>query len=574
MSQQPTVIARTPSTQRLVFVLGGLAVLLGLLACRAVDLHVLQHDFLANQGEKRNVRTEPLAAHRGVIYDRVGNPLAVSTPVTALWGNPSVLVEHREDWQRLRNNKVVSTAKLTEAVRGRENKHYVYLERRLAPLQAQSVLAENVPGIYASTEYRRYYPAGEVTSHILGFTDIDDTGQEGLELAFNQRLAGVSGSKKVIRDNRQRTIQDIEVIKEAHPGSDIYLSIDLRLQYIAYRELLAAVKKHNAVGGSVVVLDAHTGEVLAMVNQPGFNPNNRRGVNISALRNRAVTDMFEPGSTIKPITIAAALEEGLLRANSTVDTTPGTFRVANKTIKDARNYGVIDIPTILAKSSNVATTKVALAMDEQVLPAFMRLFGFGVSTGVAFPGEAKGSLSYRQQWHEIERATLSYGYGVSVTALQLARAYAVLANNGRLLPVTMERQDHIPQGEQIVDPQHANDLVRMLEGVVNEGTASRARVPGYRIAGKTGTVRKMVSGGYEEEKYLAMFAGIAPAENPRIVTVVVVDEPKVGGFYGGLVAAPVFAHIMSGVLPMLNIEPESPESFFASSGLHVGGKRP
>lgn len=574
MTQQPKAIVRTPNAERLAFVLGGLALLLGLLVFRAVDLHVLQHDFLASQGEKRNVRTEPLAAHRGVIYDRVGNPLAVSTPVTALWGNPSVLVENREAWQRLRNNKVVSTTKLAEAVRGRENKHFVYLARRLAPLQAQSVLAEKVPGISASTEYRRYYPAGEVTSHILGFTDIDDVGQEGLELAFNERLAGAAGSKKVIRDNRQRTIQDIEVIKEAHPGSDIYLSIDLRLQYIAYRELLAAVKKHNAVGGSVVVLDAHTGEVLAMVNQPGFNPNNRRGVNVSALRNRAVTDMFEPGSTIKPITIAAALEEGLLRANSTVDTTPGTFRVANKTIKDARNYGVIDIPTILAKSSNVATTKVALAMDEQVLPGFMRLFGFGVSTGVAFPGEAKGSLSYRQQWHEIERATLSYGYGVSVTALQLARAYAVLANNGRLLPVTMERQDNIPQGEQIIDAQHANDLVRMLEGVVNEGTASRARVPGYRIAGKTGTVRKMVSGGYKEEKYLAMFAGIAPAENPRIVTVVVVDEPKVGGFYGGLVAAPVFAHIMSGVLPMLNIEPESPEPFYASSGLSVGGTHP
>lgn len=566
--------ARVPSKPRLMFVLGVLAVLLGLLVFRAFDLHVLQHDFLANQGEKRNLRTEPLAAHRGVIYDRTGSPLAVSTPVTTLWGNPSELVEHKEAWRRLANNPVLSTAALAEAVRGRENRKFVYLARGLAPLQAQQVLAEGIPGIYSRTEYRRYYPAGEVTSHVIGFTNIDDQGQEGLELMFEEDLRGIEGRRRYVRDNRNRVIQDIEIVQEARPGTDINLSIDLRLQYIAYRELLAAVKQYDAIGGSVVVLDSHTGEILAMVNQPSFNPNKRQGVQQAALRNRAVTDLFEPGSTIKPLTIAAAMEEGLLKANSTVDTTPGTLMVSNKLIKDARNYGVIDIPTILAKSSNVATTKVALVMDEQVLPAFMRRFGFGDTTGVAFPGEAKGSLPYRQRWREIERATLSYGYGVSVTALQLARAYGVLANNGKLLPATLLKQDQPVEGEQIIDAQHANDMVKMLEGVVNEGTASRARVPGYRIAGKTGTVRKLTNGGYEEDKYLAMFAGIAPAENPRIVTVVVVDEPKRGGYYGGLVAAPVFANIMSGVLPMLNIEPHTPEPILAGQGLAArGGER-
>lgn len=570
MSQQQLTI-KTPSVARLWFVLGVLGVMLLLLAFRAFDLHVLQHEFLANQGEKRNLRSEPLAAHRGVIYDRTGSPLAVSTPVTTLWGNPSELVEHRQEWQRLRHNKVVSAAKIADMVRGRENKKFVYLARGLAPLQAQSVLAEGVPGIYSRTEYRRYYPAGEVTSHVIGFTNIDDQGQEGLELALNDSLKGVEGRRKYVRDNRNRVIQGIEVDKEARPGTDVTLSIDLRLQYIAYRELLAAVKKSKAAGGSVVVLDAHTGEILAMVNQPSFNPNNREGVQVGALRNRAVTDMFEPGSTIKPLTIAAAMEEGLLKASSTVDTTPGTLKVANKLIRDARNYGVIDIPTILAKSSNVATTKVALIMDDQALPAFMRRFGFGATTGVAFPGEAKGSLPYRQHWREIERATLSYGYGVSVTALQLARAYGVLANNGNLLPATLIKQEQPLVGEQIIDAEHANDMVRMLEGVVNEGTASRARVPGYRIAGKTGTVRKLTNGSYEEDKYLAMFAGIAPAENPRIVTVVVVDEPKEGGYYGGLVAAPVFAQIMSGVLPMLNIEPHAPEPIYASSEVSAQG---
>lgn len=551
-------------TSRLLIVASFLLLGAAILVWRAFGLHVVDHEYLSRQGEIRNTRVEPLAAHRGVIYDRAGHPLAVSTPMVTLWGNPSELMEHQNDWQRLQDNPIVNTTKLANSVKGRETKKFVYLARRVAPSEAQSVLAQGIPGIYSSTEYRRYYPAGEVTSHIVGFTNIDDQGQEGLELLLDESLTGVSGSKKVVRDLKGRVVQDIEVEKEARPGEDVHLSVDLRLQYVAYRELLAAVEKYDARGGSVVVLDSHTGEILAMVNQPGFNPNNRAGVTVDSLRNRAVTDVFEPGSTIKPLTIAAAFESEIIDADSKINTNPGTIRVGNKTISDFRNYGLIDIPTVLAKSSNVATSKMALEMDQQELPAFMRRFGLGKTTGVNFPGEVEGSLPLRQKWRDVERATLSYGYGVSVTALQLARAYGVLANQGKILPATLFKKEVDPIGEQVIDANHANDMVKMLEGVVSDGTASRAQVPGYRIAGKTGTVRKLTNGNYDEDRYLAMFAGIAPAENPRIVTVVMVDDPGSGVYYGGLVAAPVFANIMARVLPMLNIEPEGPEPVMAA----------
>lgn len=545
-----------PNGWHLVLVLALLGLGAWVLVERAWTLHVVDHDFLANEGSKRNTRVQPLTAYRGVIKDRAGRPLAVSTPVTTLWGEPAELLENRAAWERLKGNKVLSDAVLAQRVELYRKRNYVYLARRLAPSQAQSVLSKNIPGIYTETEYRRYYPAGEVTSHLVGFTNIDDRGQEGLELMLDERLNGISGRKKVVRDLKGRVIQDIEVQKEARPGEDIELSIDLRLQYIAYRELKAAVEKYQAVGGSVVVLDARTGEILAMVNQPGFNPNSRAGVSVSALRNRAVTDLFEPGSTIKPLTIAAGLEAGIIAADSEIDTTPGTMRIGRDTVRDFRNYGVMNIPAVLAKSSNVATSKIALELDGQELPSLMARFGLGMSTGVDFPGEAAGNLPIRQRWRDIEKATLSYGYGVSVSALQLARAYGVLANEGKLLPATLFKQEKAPEGEVVMAAEHANSIVKMLEGVVSEGTASRAQVPGYRIAGKTGTTRKLINGNYNSERYLAMFAGIAPVEDPRIVTVVAVDDPRSGVYYGGLVAAPVFANIMSAVLPMLNIEPE------------------
>src|SRR5690606_28649486 len=386
------------------------------------------------------------------------------------------------------------------------------------------------------------------------------------ELAFNDVLQGQTGRKKVVRDLLGRVIQDIEILEPANPGSDVALSLDLRAQYVAYRELLAAVNRYRAKGGSVVVLDARTGEVLAMVNQPAYNPNNRSGVSVAALRNRAVTDLFEPGSTVKPLTIAAALETGLIASNSTIDTRPGTLRVANKTIRDHRNYGVIDITTVLAKSSNVATSKLALAMAPQVLPTFLEKFGFGHSTGIRVPGESEGLLPFRAKWRDREQATLSYGYGVSVTALQLAQAYAVLANDGVRLPLSLQRVDEVPQGERVIGKDTAHTLVNMLERVVSvEGTARAAAVPGYEIAGKTGTVHKVTAGGYADDRYIGLFAGIAPASDPRIVTVVVIDDPQGGAYYGGQVAAPVFSRIMEGVLRSLNIAPDT------SPGIIAGG---
>ena len=571
---------QTYSPRRLHVLLAGLGLCAIALGWRAVDLHVMQHDFLQRQGDLRNLRIEPLVAHRGVIRDREGRPLAVSTPVTTLWANPREVLAARETWGRLRDNPVLSTAALASRVEANANREFIYLSRHLAPEQAEQVLALRIPGIYPLTEYRRYYPAGEVTSHLVGFTNIDEVGQEGIELARESVLRATPGRKKVVRDLHGRVIQDIEVLDEPHSGQDVYLSIDLRLQYLAYRELLAAVTRHRATGGSAVVMDARTGEILAMVNQPSYNPNNRAGVRTSALRNRAVTDVFEPGSTVKPFTVAAALESGLVTPATEIDTRPGTMRVANKTIRDHRNYGVIDVATVLTKSSNVGTTKLALDMDDQALPGFLERVGLGIHSGVHFPGESAGMLPIRQNWRDIEKASLSYGYGVSVTALQLARAYSVLANDGRRLPVSLERVDSEQVAErnrfadQVVSPVYARAIVDMLETVVSEeGTARRAKVPGYRVAGKTGTVHKLLPSGYADDRYVALFAGVAPAEDPRIVTVVVVDDPRGRDYFGGLVAAPVFSNIMAGVLRTLDIEPEAPTPPAIYAGVERRGDR-
>lgn len=548
------------------FVLAFWLVCACLLVARAVDLQVVQHDFLAHQGDIRNLRVEPLAAHRGVIRDRAGRPLAVSTPVITLWANPREALAHPDAWQRLGNNSVISQKEFAKKVRRHESREFVYLERGLAPETAKKVLDLDVPGIHSLTEYRRYYPAGEVSSHVVGFTNIDDEGQEGTELAMDAELEGHSGRKKVVRDLLGRVIQDIEVLEPAEPGEDVTLSIDLRLQYLAYRELLSAVQKHKARGGSAVVVDAHTGEVLAMVNQPAYNPNNRGNMDTASLRNRAVTDLFEPGSTMKPFTVAAALEMGMVTPSTTINTHPGTLRVGTKTIRDHRDYGIIDITTVLTKSSNVGTSKLALAMDQQALPDYLERFGFGQATGISFPGESDGLLPLRSKWRDVERAALSYGYGLSVSAVQLAQAYAVIANDGMKVPLTLKKVSGVPQGEQVIGAETARQLVQMLETVVSrEGTASRAQVPGYQVAGKTGTVHKVVAGGYADDNYIGLFAGLAPASDPRIVTVVVIDDPRGDAYYGGLVAAPAFSSIMSGVLRTLHVPPDRPEGLLAGA---------
>ncbi|GAA5110986.1 peptidoglycan D,D-transpeptidase FtsI family protein [Alloalcanivorax gelatiniphagus] len=551
-------------TLRWRFVLGFWVLCGSVLVARAVQLQVVEHGFLAHQGEIRNLRVEPVAAHRGVIRDREGRPLAVSTPVITLWANPSEALEHPEKWALLGNNPIIDRAAFAERIERHKNKEFIYLARGLAPEQAATILDKGIPGIHRLTEYRRYYPAGEVTSHVVGFTNIDERGQEGVELAFEDRLSGKAGRKQVVRDLLGRVIQDIEVLEPAEPGQDVTLSLDLRLQYLAYKELLAATRRFKAAGGSAVVLDVKTGEILAMVNQPAYNPNNRGNLDTASLRNRAVTDLFEPGSTMKPFTVAAALEQGLVTPTTVINTHPGYLRVGPKTIRDHRDYGVIDVTTVLTKSSNVGTSKLALSMEPQVLPSYLERFGFGQPTGISFPGESQGMLPLRARWRDVERAALSYGYGVSVSALQLAQAYAIMANHGRKVPLSLVKVDKPPKGEAVIAADTADSLVRMLETVVSlEGTASRARIPGYQVAGKTGTVHKITRHGYADDRYIGLFAGIAPASNPRIAAVVVIDDPRGKAYYGGLVAAPVFSAIVSGVLRTLHVPPDKTDGLIA-----------
>ncbi|MDF1821602.1 MAG: penicillin-binding transpeptidase domain-containing protein [Alcanivoracaceae bacterium] len=565
-------VGNTSLRFRFRFLVGFWLVCACLLVFRAVDLHVMQHDFLARQGDMRNLRIEPLAAHRGVITDRDGRPLAVSTPVTTLWANPREVIENREQWSLLAGNDVLDSAELARRVMPYSEREFIYLVRHLAPEQARKVLDAGVPGIYSLTEYRRYYPAGEVAGHIVGFTNIDDVGQEGIELSMEQTLRAHPGKKKVVRDLLGRVIQDIEILEPAHSGNDVRLSIDLRIQYLAYRELLTAVNRHKARGGSVVILDSRTGEILAMVNQPAYNPNNRAGLAPASLRNRAVTDVFEPGSTVKPLTVAAALEANMVTPRTSVDTRPGSIRVGSKTIRDHRNYGVIDITTVLTKSSNVGTTKLALSMDEHMLPALFEQFGFGHSTGIVFPGESDGMLPLRAQWRDIERAALSYGYGLSVTALQLAQAYQVLANDGVRMPLSMTRVSQPAVGERVLRADTARAIVSMLETVVStEGTARRARVNGFDVAGKTGTVHKLTENGYADDRYTGLFAGVAPADDPQLVAVVVIDDPRGEAYYGGEVAAPVFSRIVTGALRAMHVQPEKTPGRFAG-GDSPGGR--
>ncbi len=548
---------------RRLLVLGVLALAAGGLAARAVDLQVLDKDFLQGQGDARFLRVVEEPAHRGMITDRFGEPLAISTPVDSVWANPQVLILERDSWTRLARALGIKRAELERLLVARQHKEFVYLKRRVNPDMARRVTALEIPGVALAPEYRRFYPAGEVTAHVVGFTDVDDAGQEGMELALDQRLRGVPGAKRVIKDRLGRIVESVERVREPQPGEDIALSIDRRLQYLAYRELKAAVRRNRADAGSAVILDVHTGEVLAMVNQPAYNPNNRGRLKRSHLRNRAVTDVFEPGSTIKPFTVAAALESGRFNAHTPVDTRPGTLRVGRKTIRDFRNYGLIDVSTVIQKSSNVGASKLALALaPEQLWQAYASV-GLGESTGSGFPGESGGLLTDFGGWRDIQRATVSYGYGMSVTTLQLARAYAALASDGRPLPVSFTRRSAEQAAElaslyqPVLSESSLRAVRRMMERVVVQGgTGTRAVVPGYRIAGKTGTVKKSGAGGYVEDSYIAVFAGIAPASDPRLVMVVMIDEPRGEQYYGGAVAAPVFGKVMAGALRLLDIPPD------------------
>lgn len=530
------------------------------LTWRLVELQVLDRDFLRGEGEARHLRVVDVPAHRGMITDRNGEPLAVSTPVASVWFNPHLLRKAQDQWPALARAVGVSTAYLENRVKEGGEREFVYLKRWVEPTVARQVRALDVPGVNLQPEYRRYYPAGPVAVHVVGFTNIDDRGQEGLELAFNKTLRGISGKKRVIQDSHGRIVGDIESLRAPRPGQDLRLSIDLRLQYLAYRELKEAVEDHNAHAGSMVILDINTGEVLAMVNQPSCNPNDRSQLHSRLYRNRAVTDLFEPGSTVKPFTIGAALESGRFLPHTPINTTPGYFQVGRYTIHDTRNYGLIDVSTVIEKSSNVGASKIALSLDPQNLWQGFAQFGLGASTVSGFPGEAGGRLPNPATFKKskIARASMAFGYGLSVTTLQLARAYAAIGGGGVLKPVSFLYQEQPVSGHQIWPKSTASAVLTMLEQVVSdEGTAERAHVPGYRVAGKTGTVKKAIPGGYSKHRYVALFAGLIPVSHPRLVAVVLIDEPQGSAFYGGLTAAPVFSRVMAGAMRLLNIAPDN-----------------
>ena len=538
-----------------VVALFGLAALV--LAGRAFQLQVLQQDRLKREGDARAVRVVPLAAHRGRILDRHGQPLAISTPVDSVWANPAELMGARHRWPELARALGLRPAVLARRVTARRGREFVYLRRQVTPAVARRVRALGLPGVGLLREYRRYYPAGEVAAHVLGFTDVDDRGQEGLELALEEILRARPGRKRVVRDRKGHVIKDVELIQAPRPGRDVILAMDRRLQYLAYRELKRAVLRHRARGGSAVILDARTGEVLAMVNQPGFNPNDRSQIRPGRYRNRAVTDVFEPGSAIKPFTVAAALERRVVSPRTVIDTAPGLLRVGRNTVRDVRNYGAIDVATIIRKSSNVGAARIALATPPEAFWRVLDRAGFGQVTAVGFPGEAAGRLAHYRHWRGFERAALAFGYGTSVTALQLAQAYTVFASGGRLVPASLLRLESPPAARQVVSRRTARRVLAMLEGVVSrEGTAAKAAVPGYRVAGKTGTVKKAGAGGYAEDAYLAVFVGIAPVSDPRLVMVVTVDDPRGEAYYGGEVAAPVFRRVMQGALRLLEVPPD------------------
>lgn len=550
--------------------------------------------FLQGQGDARTIRTETVVASRGMIVDRHGQALAVSTPVVTIWVNPKQLFAYRADLQeRLRTEKIsredyellldehqtklatmasllrFTPIELERRLQSYKNKQFMYLRRQQPPQLAEEVLDLKIAGVYSENELRRFYPAAEVTAQLLGFTSIEGVGQEGLELAYDAILQGQNGKNRVVKDLHQRTIKTLNTIEEAKPGRDIELSIDLRLQHLAYRNLKNAVTEHRADAGMAVIMDVQTGEVLAMANVPSFNPNNRGSITAASVRNRAMIDTFEPGSTVKPMTILAALESGKYQADTPVNTNPGRIRVNGKALIDPVNYGVLDVAGVLIKSSQVGTTKIALDLEhEQIFNTFSR-FGLGQYSGTSFPGESAGKLPVRSRWSDIEKASFSFGYGLTVTALQLAEAYSIFANGGIKQQASLLKKSQIEEGQRVVEQQLAEQISDILQEVTGpRGTAKLAQLDLYSTAGKTGTAHKVGASGYES-RYQAYFAGFAPAKNPRLAVVVVIDNPKGDKYYGGEVAAPVFASVVADSLRMLNVAPDKwPEN----RQLAVGGR--
>ncbi|MDM8566103.1 penicillin-binding protein 2 [Candidatus Halobeggiatoa sp. HSG11] len=539
-------------------------IIISILLLRAVYLQVNRADFLQYEGNARHLRTVPIVAHRGMLMDRNGKPLAISTPVDSVWVNPSQFITAKKQWPILANLLSAKTSDLERILSKRMKREFVYLKRHVEPKIATQVTALKLPGVFLQREYKRYYPTGEVSAHVLGFTNIDDYGQEGLELALNNFLIGTPGKKQIVQDKNGKIIAQPINLTLPQMGHDIRLTIDHRLQYLVYRELKQAVLNSKAQAGSAVILDVQTGEVLAMINHPTYNPNNRN--KLQNYRNRVVTDIFEPGSTLKPFTIASALASGNYNPNTTINTNPGRLSLGKYTIRDSRNYGVIDVATVIKKSSNVGASKIALSLSANRLWKILSHSGFGYISGGGFPGEVAGRLSHFSEWYKVQQASISFGYGIGVSLLQLARAYAMLGNDGVLPPIRFLVEDDSQnalgnENSQVISPKIARQMLDILTEVVKSGgTGELAQINGYTVAGKTGTVRKSVIGGYSESDYLALFVGIVPVSNPRLVMAILVDEPRQDEYYGGKVAAPVFSKVMTESLRLLNILPDTVKS--------------
>lgn len=541
---------------RFYLILGVISLIILGLVVRLFDLTILNQGFLRHQGDERVLRLTSTPAFRGIIVDRNGYPLAVSTTVFSIWMNPKEFVASKEKIKTL--SELLSIKPDDILIRSKKKKEFVYLKRSIAPELANQIKKLQIPGIYLQKEYKRYYPEGEVTGHITGFTNVDDQGQEGLELLYNQWLQGVPGQKWVVKDRLGRTIADVQKVQDEKRGHDLILSIDRRIQYLAYRSLLDGVQKNQAESGTAIVLDTKTGEILAMVNQPSFNPNNRSNGKTNQFRNRAVTDTFEPGSTIKAFTIASGLDSGKYKPDTIIDTYPGWITVGHHVIPDHQNNGPLTVTQILQKSSNVGATKMILSLPPNQLWSLLHRVGFGETTGIEFPGEQSGALIKHDPWGSLALATLSFGYGLSTTALQLTRAYSVFANDGMKMPISLLRLDKPPAGERVMDAVISKQMITLLETVLSKGgTALQARVPGYRVAGKTGTAKKVGAGGYEKHRYTSSFIGIAPASQPRLVVAVVIHDPQGKKYYGGDVSGPVFQKIMAGTLRILNVKPDA-----------------
>jgi cell division protein FtsI (penicillin-binding protein 3) len=563
-SKTPQAKARTvPSVLgwRFAFVLLSLAAVFTALVVRAAWLQVVEPEMLVSQGDMRSLRVEADTVLRGMIVDRNGEELAVSVPVEAIWADPKVVIERQSAaderrWHALAEILRMSPAQLASKIGDNPQRRFVYLQRQVNPAVVDYVKKLKVPGIFFRQESRRYYPAGEVTAQLIGFTNIDDVGVEGIEKRYDELLTGTAGRKVFRKDAKGREIEVLERAQAQAPGN-LQLSIDQRIQSVAYRELKKAVLSYGATSGSVMVVDVQTGEVLAMVNSPSFNPNNRNNTPAYLFRNRAITDTFEPGSTMKPLAVLSALEFGAAKLTEKVDTSPGYMRIGGSWVRDANNYNVLSLTGIIQKSSNVGVSKLVLSMPHEHVLSLYSNMGLGIDTGLGMTGESSGMLSHRRRWSDHERATLSFGYGLSVTAAQLARVYATMANGGVSRPLSIIKTEQPAVGEQVLDSVNAAAMLEMMEAnIMPGGTATRAQVKGYRVGGKTGTARKAIAGGYGED-YVASFAGVGPVSNPRLACVVVINEPAGDFYHGGEIAAPVFANIMGASMQLLNLTPDA-----------------